>query len=317
MISEAEVVEHLVPLLQQRGPSTFFEITTLLAFLHFAKRKVDVAVLETGLGGRLDATNVVTPILSVITSISLEHTDILGNSIEEIAKEKGGIIKQHVPVVIGPKVPLEVIHCIAEQSQAPLTVVSGTFSDYHAENSAIAKQALELLGVSPKAIQEGCNALPPCRMETHLAPCTIILDVAHNPDGLQALFKALTNRFPRSPFRVLCGLSKTKDIDSCLKILAHEATNLTFIETQNGRGAPVADLMDRWATLKLPPDLVLPFTSIEEMIQLAKENEEILVVCGTFFIMSQVRQALGIIEPVDPIDMNERFLRITSKFKFG
>lgn len=308
MISESEVEEILPDLLQNQVHATFFEITTLLAFLHFAKHNVDIAILETGLGGRLDATNVVTPMLSVITSISLEHTEILGTSLEDIAREKAGIIKASVPVVIGPRVPEKVIREIAQEKRAPLTVVSGNFPDFESENCAIVKTALERIGVSAAAIQRGCEARPPCRMETFtgLGPPAIVLDVAHNPDGLQALFHALKQRYPSMPFRVLCGLSKTKDIDGCLTILAREATQIHFVEAANGRGAPVSELKQRWERLSLPKEQLKPFSRFSDLIQQATSKKEVLVVCGTFFIMSQIRQALGIQEPRDLIDMNER-----------
>ena len=109
LIDESSVVAGLSRIFEEidksKIPATFFEITTALALKYFADQKVDYVVLETGLGGRLDATNIVTPVLSIITSISLEHTEYLGSTLEAIAKEKGGIIKPYVPIFIGPRVP--------------------------------------------------------------------------------------------------------------------------------------------------------------------------------------------------------------------
>jgi dihydrofolate synthase/folylpolyglutamate synthase len=109
----------------RRFQTTFFETTTALAFRHFADEKVDIAVIETGLGGRLDATNVVTPLLSVITTIGLEHTEILGSTIRQIAYEKAGIIKRGVPCVTGVRsgAALQEIRRIARRRNAPLSVV--------------------------------------------------------------------------------------------------------------------------------------------------------------------------------------------------
>src|SRR5262249_23528175 len=153
---------------------------------------------------------------SVITSISLEHTEILGTTLEAIAQEKAGIIKPHTPVVIGPHVPREIIASIAQELHAPLSLVEGEYPTFHEENRAIAERALQLLDVRESAIQMGLKALPPCRMETHtLQGKPLIFDVAHNPDGLQRLFTSLKVHYPRSSLRIICGLSKNKDISTC------------------------------------------------------------------------------------------------------
>jgi len=120
----AEIVTMLQPVVAQHAGLTTFEITTALAFVHFARQAVDVAVVELGLGGRLDATNVVTPRVSVITSISYDHTQLLGNTLAQIAAEKGGIIKPGVPVVSAPQKPeaLQVLERLSAERHAPLTV---------------------------------------------------------------------------------------------------------------------------------------------------------------------------------------------------
>src|SRR3990172_465686 len=123
LISEEEVVKGMEAIFEivDAGsiPATFFEMTTFLAFEHFRKSNVDVAIFEAGLGGRLDATNVIHPLLSVITSISLEHVEILGGTLEKIAFEKAGIIKQEVPVVLGPYARFRAIEekCATEGAQ--------------------------------------------------------------------------------------------------------------------------------------------------------------------------------------------------------
>lgn len=120
-----QLVNELRPVTERMEELTWFELVTALAFMHFAQRDVNVAVVEVGLGGRLDATNVLTPIVSVITSLSLDHTGLLGNTVAEIAAEKGGIIKQGVPVVSAsqPAAAMVTIERIAAEHKAPLTVV--------------------------------------------------------------------------------------------------------------------------------------------------------------------------------------------------
>ena len=121
LISDKEIVDYFLKIKPHITNQSFFEITTAIAFLYFKEKHADFVVLETGLGGRLDATNVVVPLVSVITNVGLEHTELLGNTIEKIAFEKAGIIKNKVPVVAGAKgKALEAIKRIAKERNAPL-----------------------------------------------------------------------------------------------------------------------------------------------------------------------------------------------------
>jgi dihydrofolate synthase/folylpolyglutamate synthase len=326
MISEAEVEKHLTTLFalteEHQIPATFFELTTMMAFSHFVDEDIDIAVIETGLGGRFDATNIVRTKLSVITSISLEHTEILGNTIEEIACEKAGIIKPNVPVVIGPRVPLNTIKKIAKELNSPCIQVKGSFSDFHAENDAVAKMALETIEAPPHVIARGLRATPPCRMQIfsdiqlalkfkHIRlPDAIVLDVAHNPDGIKWLLQSLKRRFPNRRLRFVIGLSKNKDIHGCFDLLKNTVTHYHLVESQNDRAASI----DYLKTSLLSVGVSQEDISCEESISAgilhalieAGEKKEVVIVCGTFFIMAEARKALGIIEPQDHADMNER-----------
>lgn len=121
----ADLIEELQPVIESVPDLTIFEVTTSLAFLYFAREEIDLAVIEVGLGGRLDATNVITPLVSIITSLSLDHTYLLGDTIEEIAAEKGGIIKPGVPIVSSPQQPaaISVLEDLAEERGSPFTLV--------------------------------------------------------------------------------------------------------------------------------------------------------------------------------------------------
>ena len=294
----------------QNIPATFFEITTALALKYFAEQHVDYAVLETGLGGRLDATNIVTPKLSVITSISLEHTEYLGHTLEEITVEKAGIIKPHVPIVIGPCVPTQVIKEIAKVKKSPLYQVMGHFLQFDDENSAIAKKALQLLKVSEESIAQGLKILPPCRMEVVCQSPPVILDVGHNPDGLEHIFQAIQQKYPHTPLRVVFGLSKNKDIDGCLRVLKHFGEHFHLVEAANGRGIEVEQLYIKMKEQGFPLETLCMDGNISHTIhkalKAAKEQKQVLLVCGTFFIMSEARATLGIHEPCDAFDINER-----------
>lgn len=325
MISEKAVEILLAQLFvlasKEKITPTFFEYTTLLALCYFAQEKVDFAVLETGLGGRLDATNIVIPELSIITSISLEHTEILGNAIEEIALEKAGIIKKGVPVLLGPRTPQSLLQTVAETLQSPCLKVSGEYIEYAEENQKIAQEALKWLAVPEDAIEAGLKASLPCRLELFTKerlgkpdaqpfPDSIVLDVAHNVDGLKSLFRSLKNRFPTKQFYVLFGLSKTKDIPGCLAIIKEYASHFHLIEATNGRGVSTKELLNALIQMRVSDEHIFQSSCIADSVPLAikasGKRKEILIICGTFFIMGDVRRALGIVEPHDFIDMNER-----------
>src|SRR3989338_597827 len=121
LITDGEIVKYFIRIKPYITTHSFFEITTAMAFLYFHEKKSDFVVMETGLGGRLDATNVVVPLISAITNVSLEHTELLGNTIEKIAYEKAGIIKENIPVVAGAKaIALKIIRKIAKERNALL-----------------------------------------------------------------------------------------------------------------------------------------------------------------------------------------------------
>lgn len=322
MIPEAEVVKLLTLLFgiieEHQIPATFFEITTLLAFLYFAQEKVDMAIIETGLGGRLDATNIILPILSIITSISLDHTEILGATAEIIAKEKGGIIKDHVPVIIGPRVPFGIIQSMAAEKMSQCIQVVDSSLTYEEENRTVARTALNLLAanfsLSQEAIERGLNARQPCRFEILQGPPLTILDVAHNPDGISHLFQSIAHQFPGRPLRLLFGLSKNKDVAGCLQIVGSQAAHFHLVESTNGRGTSVEDLKKELQMHTSGASAIDTHESIEEGAGLAigeaQKSDQILVIFGTFFIMGEARQALGIQEPRDPFDLNERKLTV-------
>jgi len=314
MIPEQDVEKLLPQIIQeaekQKIKPTFFEITTLLAFHYFAHAEVDFVVLETGLGGSLDATNIVTPCLSIITSISLEHTDLLGDTIEKIATEKAGIIKSQVPVILGPNTPQPFLQDLAQQKKAPCISVQGVFDNFIEENTAIAKTALQYLKVPLKSIENGLLASLSCRFEElTFNGATILLDVAHNPDGIQRLCQLIKMKYPHRSVRAVCGFSKNKDIPSILKILKDHVSVFHLVEAPNGRGESVSQLHAYLKQLQIPSSNIHPESQIASAVahalqEMASPNE-LLVICGTFFIMSDARAALGIQEPRDPTDLNE------------
>lgn len=346
-------------------PATFFEITTALAFHVFAKEGVEVVVLETGLGGRLDATNVIRrPVLSVITSIGLEHTKILGDTIEKIALEKGGIMKENCQVLVGKNAPWEVLQqCAKEKNVSEIfqcedvlgpengndDQLSTAMEDYDAENSRIASAAVILVQfyqtqqrlssgggqevklISSDEIAEGVKIRPPCRFEEMDIPTTpdkmvrVILDVAHNPQAMDYLIAKLKTNYPNDIVRLVVGMSADKDLKYCTDILlgyvSHTPERIHLVEASHPRAASIS------AMLKANPALVNSHyekqqqqpdgtnacaniiddernessvsNQVRAALQLATKNDELVVICGSVFIMADAREELGIIEPRD------------------
>lgn len=316
MISENDVVEIMNNIFQicsdHNRTLTFFELTTALAFAYFAAQKIDIAVIETGLGGRLDATNTIQPILSIITSISYDHTELLGNTLEEITFEKAGIIKPNIPIVIGPKVSKEIIQKTADALKASLIKVEGSYPTYEQENTAIAKSALDVLknsiNLPLSAIEAGLKTNPINRMQIINQEITIILDVAHNPDGIKELLKSVSSLYPNREIECVCGFSKGKDVLACLKELKSQVKHLHLVCSTNERGMPVESLLliakdAGFSTAELSTYSEIS-KGLSQGINEAKSKNRILLVCGSFFIMADIRKTLFVNEPSDLLDLN-------------
>ena len=327
LISEAHVTNLLSEVfdaMDREEPikSTFFEITTALALRHFALENVDAVVLEAGLGGRLDATNIVRePALSVITSVSLEHTRILGETVEAIASEKAGIMKQGVPVVVGPHVPHAVLRAHASKLSCPYhecAVRSDAPTDFDAENGLVAAEALRQLApvygdLSPH-IAAGLASAPPCRFEVRqFGATTVVFDVAHNPAALERLREKIAVTFPGFAVRVILGLSRDKNLSLCLSTITQFVTagRLHTIEASHPRAVPARELAEHANALGLGPAPGSGDGSIRAVIAEAlaasttSAEDEILVVCGSAFIMSDARTAFGYEEPRDSLHIAE------------
>lgn len=311
MVSEEEIQSsllHIFDLLNvHKIPATFFEINTLLAFDLFAKAKVDFAVIETGLGGRLDATNIIKPLASIITSISFDHMHILGDTLEKIAYEKSGIIKKRVPVFVGPHADLKVIREKAKNLKCVYRVSNKVDGWYDLENSELAKEVLHFLQkkipIKENSIKEGLKKRPPCRLEIHTReenrilkkftnlPFALIFDVAHNESGLLNLFKAIKYKFQKRPIRSIIGMSKDKDLKGCSRIISSNCSFIHLIDTAHERLILKEDFSSYFPKEKISykDDLA---NEVKNAFELASKNNEILLVCGSFFIMKDVREVL-------------------------
>jgi len=267
MLSEEAAARHLAALYQiETGPLSFFDYLTALAFLYFKEERVDWAVVEVGLGGRLDATNVIRPELAVVTSIGYDHMDVLGPTLEEIAREKQGIAKPGVPFLAGPRA------APFFPSAKKVPPVSGCYEE---ENRAVAAAALRQLAVSEESIRFGIEAVPPCRFEEVGG---VILDAAHNADAFERLAEALRVHFPGEKFHFIAAFSKDKDWERCLQIIRPLAAKVSFVNT-HPRFAPLGG------------------GSVKDALGIVDARE---VICGSFYLMAEARQALGVLGPCDP-----------------
>ena len=210
-------------------PLTFFENITAMAFMYYSLKQADWAVIECGMGGLLDATNVINPNVCVVTTIGLDHQEFLGETIDLIALNKAGIIKKNVPIVIGPKAePKEVFFKVAISKDAEVVDVKGSFLDFEEENNSIARTVISKIGettkISEKAVRLGLKYRMKCRIEdqSHLASKwdkidRILLDGAHNSQGVRALVDHL--RLLGGKWQVFVNFSRVKEASKFIRML--------------------------------------------------------------------------------------------------
>lgn len=299
-----EFVDTHKKLFDSISPS-FFEWTVALAFYYFHQQNTDLNVIETGLGGRLDSTNILHPEVSVITNISLEHTSILGDTLEKIAREKAGIIKSNTPIVIG-KTQSEtssIFENIAKKMNAPIyysdqlikeEYVLDLRGDIQQENAKTASQTVEVLKkldyhVSPFNIREGLahtikNTKLLGRFQVVETNPLLIFDTAHNPDGIHLLVKEISNQ-PHSLLHVVIGIAKDKKYQEMLAQFPQEAI-FYFCSSTNERVLNGEELKEIGKGIGLKGDY---FTTVKEGILTAKKvanSEDLIVVTGSNFIVA-------------------------------
>ncbi|TFL18082.1 bifunctional folylpolyglutamate synthase/dihydrofolate synthase [Jannaschia formosa] len=330
LISEPALAELLDECERANGgaPITFFEITTVAALLAFARTRADWTLLEVGLGGRLDATNVVVPRLTVITPVSMDHEAFLGNTIEAIAGEKAGILKPGVPCIVGPQQDsaLEVIEYRAARLGAPLHVHGQhwhvaeengglVFQDetglmdlppprllgaHQVQNAGMAIAALRLLGRAEGAAAAMRDAEWPARMQRlSRGPLVALagraelwLDGGHNPAAGVALAEAL-GRLPARPTHLVCGMLNTKDVKGYLRPLAGTATRLHAVAIPGERNTlPAAETAAAARAVGLEareaPDLA---AAISEIV--AEAPDARILICGSLYLAGRVLRENG------------------------
>ncbi len=308
---------------------TFFEVVTAMGFQYFREQGVRWAVVETGMGGRLDATNSLKPSVTVITSIALDHKEFLGEGIEDIAREKAGIIKEGVPAVTAPQEPaaMKVLRSTAKRMGAPLHIAGEDFScnitahgpegitfDYNSEgmtlndlklpvageyqglNAALAVKAFTLMIDSSvadeRAIRAGLSLMrPPGRLERISANPPVLIDGAHNPAAARALAGALQEHIKdgERPL-IIIGAMSDKDLKGILQPLLPLAEGIIFTAPGYGRAAAPEEL--RECARALGHDGTVAPT-VAEALKVAVQGTRPVLVTGSFFTIGEAKEALG------------------------
>ncbi len=312
----AEILETLIPHVETTGAS-FFETLTAMAFLYFAEEKVDVAVLETGLGGRLDATNVVVPLLTIITEIGLDHTRILGKNLKSITYEKAGILKPGVACIVGAgnqkvrrylaelaaernvplifsreAVKLSRIKLSEDGNRFDATVENNTYRDltlkllgqYQIENSILALLTVEELKsqgwtISDKSVRQGMEKVVwRGRLELLQRNPKLLVDSAHNPMGISNLVRAVKTIFQYEKLILVFGVLEDKDYRKMFQKIAPLAEKIVLTKPLSDRALEPEKLLDMYPEWSGKIEVIPDIkTAWKRAVSSAKRND---MVCG-------------------------------------
>lgn len=274
---------------------TFFEITTVLALEYFAASGCDYVVLETGMGGRLDATNAVTPVVSVITPVAMDHAEWLGDTIAAIAGEKAGIIKPGVPAVSAPQKP-EAAEVLQARAGGALTMVTEPWAgglplegEHQKWNAAVAVAALEAAGICPSrdVVEDGLGSVRwPARFQ-RVGP-NIVVDGAHNPHAVESLVKVWKGAFPGKKAVVIFGALLDKDYEQMITGLAEIASEFWFVPVASAR---TADLVNFAPLTRVQSR---SFASLRDALDAMGSGGEDYLITGSLFLAGEALLRMGL-----------------------
>lgn len=329
LLDDVEVAAGAVRDSGERDP-TFFEFTTALAFEHFRRERVQVAVIETGMGGRLDATNVVTPMVSVITSVGFDHQQFLGDTLEKIAAEKAGIIKERRPVVVGalPEDALAVVAKQAKHHYAPLIVAGESVSvrrtsqdlrgqkvsietsesalgslllpllgDHQLGNLAVAVAAVLALGREMKipfdhdAFRDGIPAARwPGRCQVLSENPPVLLDGAHNPEAAEVLARTLRQLGKKMPWAGVAGFLSDKDVAGIIRPFSF-LKELWVVEPKSERAMPAHNAMEQMHGMPFHPHAASLAPALVSAKEWAAKNGGGVVIFGSLYLVGEVLES--------------------------
>ena len=326
----ADYTRHLKDQIEKQQ-ATFFEATTALAFAHFADQKVDIAVIETGLGGRLDATNLVEPLATIITSISADHQQFLGDTLPQIAYEKAGIMKSGVPCFTVQQLPEveQVLQEAASEKNIPLFILkpashfrireqnlkgskfdlllpqgslrnlyiplAGTHQVSNAALAVAAIQALRSFTCSEQYIRGGLlNTSWPGRFQ-HLAdnPLTI-LDVAHNPDGFEKVLSFIKEKAPGKNIRAIIGLSKDKDYRKIADIISQHVSRVGVVASFSSRSLDPEILSQELVRRAIPTEIFGDINTAYSAFRETTPATELLLIIGSHYLAGEFLKKIQI-----------------------
>jgi len=325
------LIKKIKPIVEKMSDKpTYFEITTTMAFQYFSDKKIDFAVIEVGLGGKYDATNIVDPMVSVITNISLEHTDILGKTIKDIALQKAGIIKDDVAVVTSAKDDaLKVIKEVSKEKNSQVYIIDekswkrlysdtkgqeftikGDLTDYSVKTSMLGKYQGENIALSIVSVEnlqtkgvyipetsiiDGiAKATNPGRLEVIRHKPLILLDGAHNPGGMQTLRAALDDDFDYEKLILVLGILADKDIGSMLSTIVPAADTIVVTKSHNSRACEPSKLKEMIEKLDCGKKVVVEDwipDAIKYAESIAKKND-LICIAGSLFTVGEAREYL-------------------------
>lgn len=322
------IIKHVAPLLQQQ-PATFFEATTALAFLAFAEKPADILLLETGMGGRLDATNVIDkPLLTAITPISFDHTEFLGTTLSAIAAEKAGIIKHGVPCVIGRQQPdpLQVLEKKAAEMHAPVyrlgeewQIEKGRYQsekrnieftpslagEYQYDNAATAIACIDQLpqfAITNEHIRQGiANAYWPARLQ-HIKQGVFVsilppgielwLDGGHNPQGGAVLAQWIKQKAADRHVYLICGMIKGKDMQAFFSPMATAVKKLCAISIPGESASQPADKVAQAArAVGIEAQTSMSLENALKTVLESANSHAIICICGSLYLAGKVLAA--------------------------
>jgi dihydrofolate synthase / folylpolyglutamate synthase len=307
MITEEEVAEDLTTIRQLirdwEPHPTFFEITTALALMHFKKSGCELVALETGLGGRLDATNAIAPVVSVITPIGYDHQEWLGNTLEEIAGEKAGIIKARVPVVSAPQEAAaeKVLRARAIECEAPIEIVSESYvktavslaGAHQKQNASLAIAALRSGGIAieEQAITRGLADVHwPARFQRWDE--RIIIDGAHNPAGAGVLAQTWREQFRDERATVILAVLRDKDVSGIWRALMPVAHRAILPHARSERALPPGELatIERQVSPEIPISIA---ASLNDALEQARRHHGPILITGSLHFAGEALATLG------------------------
>ncbi len=297
-ISEEDFAAQIERVKNCNVDATHFETLTAAAFDYFKRRQVDIAVIEVGLGGTLDSTNVITPKISVITNIALDHENVLGD-LENIARNKAGIIKPNVPVVTGATgKPLEIIRDIAKKNNAPLYEVTtpadvkiNLRGEYQKFNAAIAMQAAKVLGIADDKILAGLERVHWAgrfeMIDTKFGK--VLIDGAHNPNGAMALRESLDKYFPTGKRTFIFGALADKNFDEMVRILFRADDFVIVTPPNSKRAAKVETLCETLTSYGIKN---IGVENLNDALEKFLHADGLKIAAGSLYLIGDVRKNL-------------------------